>query len=321
MSLPSLIVYVLSLGVVVAVCWQAQKLAKSFRLYFLSFYLGYLVVVSIVFILNLVATGLSADVLKSIPLQGRDPVYILFGLVVFPLFALAYYYALAFVTGILDEEFSFILRAGYILLWVVLIAVFLTRIQFVLKQRRLPPLARILNTGSGLIVSVIPIAVFVYLMFRAARRSRSDERAGLVKFGAISLIGYFLLISGLISTQIGLPFSWGVPVLLGLAMLSPVLALKRFLVRFYRPIPPGTFEGPKMSSLCGHYKLSNREGEILNMLLKGKSNKEIEKDLFISPHTVRNHIYNIYQKLGIGNRLQLMSLVRSWIDGGKVTSI
>jgi DNA-binding CsgD family transcriptional regulator len=104
-------------------------------------------------------------------------------------------------------------------------------------------------------------------------------------------------------------------------MLSPVLALKNFLVRFYRPIPPGTFEGPKMSSLCEHYQLSNREGEILNLLLKGKSNKEIEKDLFISPHTVRNHIYNIYQKLGIGNRLQLMSLVRDWIDGGKGTSI
>jgi len=38
---------------------------------------------------------------------------------------------------------------------------------------------------------------------------------------------------------------------------------------------------------------------------------EIERDLFISPHTVRNHIYNIYQKLGVGSRLQLMNFVRT----------
>lgn len=95
------------------------------------------------------------------------------------------------------------------------------------------------------------------------------------------------------------------------ALLSPVLVLRSLLSQCYRPVPPETLEGRKLGGLIEQCGLSNREGEILSLLLRGKSNKEIERDLFISPHTVRNHIYNIYQKLGVGSRLQLMNLVRT----------
>jgi DNA-binding NarL/FixJ family response regulator len=71
-----------------------------------------------------------------------------------------------------------------------------------------------------------------------------------------------------------------------------------------------------MKQFCDHFQLSKREGEILNLLLKGKSNKNIERELFVSPHTVRNHIHNIYKKLGVGSRLQLMNLIRTWFESG-----
>ena len=96
--------------------------------------------------------------------------------------------------------------------------------------------------------------------------------------------------------------------------MAPILALQGFLSRFYRPIPAGIFEGLTLGGLCERCGLSNREGEILGLLLRGKSNKEIERDLFISPHTVRNHIHNIYQKLGVGSRLQLMNFVRERLN-------
>lgn len=50
------------------------------------------------------------------------------------------------------------------------------------------------------------------------------------------------------------------------------------------------------------YDLTKREQEIFNLLLDGKSNKEIEGELFISSKTVRNHIYNIFKKMGVNNR-------------------
>jgi DNA-binding CsgD family transcriptional regulator/streptogramin lyase len=55
------------------------------------------------------------------------------------------------------------------------------------------------------------------------------------------------------------------------------------------------------------YKLSNREREILALVLKGKSNKDIEDKLFIADNTVKAHIYNIYRKVGVKNRLELIN--------------
>ena len=45
--------------------------------------------------------------------------------------------------------------------------------------------------------------------------------------------------------------------------------------------------------------LTKRELEVLRLIAKGYSNKEIQKELFISISTVRSHISNLYQKLSI----------------------
>jgi DNA-binding NarL/FixJ family response regulator len=48
--------------------------------------------------------------------------------------------------------------------------------------------------------------------------------------------------------------------------------------------------------------LSERELEVLELLARGKQNSEIARALYLSPHTVRNHISNILAKLRISNR-------------------
>lgn len=50
--------------------------------------------------------------------------------------------------------------------------------------------------------------------------------------------------------------------------------------------------------------LSDRETEILKMLSKGLNYKEIAQEVFLSPHTVKTHIKNIYSKLHVGNRAE-----------------
>ena len=49
--------------------------------------------------------------------------------------------------------------------------------------------------------------------------------------------------------------------------------------------------------------LSNREREILELLSKGLMYKEIAFQLFLSPETVRKHVYHIYEKLHVNNRV------------------
>jgi LuxR family transcriptional regulator of csgAB operon len=50
--------------------------------------------------------------------------------------------------------------------------------------------------------------------------------------------------------------------------------------------------------------LSRREVEILGMVAVGARNREIANKLCISPHTVKTHLYNIYKKIHVGDRLQ-----------------
>jgi DNA-binding NarL/FixJ family response regulator len=53
--------------------------------------------------------------------------------------------------------------------------------------------------------------------------------------------------------------------------------------------------------------LSNRENEILELLARGMLYKEIAGRLFISQETVRKHVYHIYEKLHVNNRVEAIN--------------
>jgi DNA-binding NarL/FixJ family response regulator len=51
-------------------------------------------------------------------------------------------------------------------------------------------------------------------------------------------------------------------------------------------------------------ELTDREGEVLSLMAEGKENAEIAEELFISPHTVKNHVSNILAKLESQTRIE-----------------
>lgn len=69
----------------------------------------------------------------------------------------------------------------------------------------------------------------------------------------------------------------------------------------------------EMERIVEKYNISAREQEILNLIMKGKSNKEIEDTLFISMPTVKTHISNIYKKFTVKKRLELIRLIQQSI--------
>ena len=58
------------------------------------------------------------------------------------------------------------------------------------------------------------------------------------------------------------------------------------------------------------HRITSREEEIIELMLDGYSNKQIGKALFISAKTVKNHIYSIYRKTQVQNRMQLANSIK-----------
>jgi RNA polymerase sigma factor (sigma-70 family) len=55
--------------------------------------------------------------------------------------------------------------------------------------------------------------------------------------------------------------------------------------------------------------LTVREKEIMKLVSKGSTNKEIAEKLFISEETVKKHLQNIYRKLQVKNKIQALNKV------------
>ena len=59
--------------------------------------------------------------------------------------------------------------------------------------------------------------------------------------------------------------------------------------------------------------LSKREREIVGLVAQGYKNRELAERLFISEQTVKNHLHNIFDKVGVSDRLELaLFKVASW---------
>ena len=81
----------------------------------------------------------------------------------------------------------------------------------------------------------------------------------------------------------------------GEPLLSPDIA-RRLMLELRSGGKPA--ESPEMQ------RLTEREREVLAEIARGRSNKEIARDLVLSEKTVKTHVSNILQKLGLSDRTQ-----------------
>jgi pSer/pThr/pTyr-binding forkhead associated (FHA) protein len=69
-----------------------------------------------------------------------------------------------------------------------------------------------------------------------------------------------------------------------------------------------------LESFSDCYGLTKREEEIMHLILEGKSTKELAFDLNISFGTAKNHIYNLFQKIGIHSRIELVARYNNFVN-------
>ena len=156
------------------------------------------------------------------------------------------------------------------------------------------------------------LAIYLRVLLASGKLTDRNEKKFIRVFGSWYFLYMLLCISAfsLISLHAILPYvfififlSWH---------LIPILFLSLYLEKYHG----GTaslhedFE-TKLNAFAAKYEISKREREVIQLICKGLTNKEIGDALFISLQTVKDHTHHIFVKSGIRNRVQLTNLIRS----------
>ena len=65
----------------------------------------------------------------------------------------------------------------------------------------------------------------------------------------------------------------------------------------------------RIDQICETYRLTPREKEFIELIYRGKSNREIADMLFVSESTVKTHIYNIFRKMDAKSRVEVICII------------
>lgn len=157
-----------------------------------------------------------------------------------------------------------------------------------------------------LIVPFVFILFLTYSYFKARRNKGNPKSVNL--FILIQLVCFLIW-----TTFSLLPFDIGegrhmIILVFYLGLLLPAIYLysrqKHFMIR------PGKNTGNNLEAILKEYGFTNREIELVLLLMEGKSNQEISEEMFISLQTVKNYISNMYARVGVKNRVQFVNFFR-----------
>lgn len=157
--------------------------------------------------------------------------------------------------------------------------------------------------SAGIVVlTLIPLQ----LIFRPNTERKDDRRTAVRSFGILYLTGFLVFFGSALFSPAYQLFPSSAAILY--LNFVPIIWLKRYFLRYY--VQMSSEQSSRLLEGFGQaFQISKREREIMGLILQGKSNKEIEDLLYISYNTVKNHIYNIYQKMGVNSRSQMIHTV------------
>jgi DNA-binding CsgD family transcriptional regulator len=177
--------------------------------------------------------------------------------------------------------------------------------------------ARTIRFGVGFRIAILwyflSFTVAMLLGFGALRRAWHTERRnfllGLVIFAAI---GYLETLTGLVPSlrRTAITLSSENDFLFSAI---PYALYGIFLIVYFlrHPVAPPLRMDTLPEAFLTKYGITDRECEIILKVVQGKSNADIAGELFISLGTVKTHLHNIYRKLEVDSRYDLLARVRS----------
>lgn len=291
--------------------WAASLAKKSGQRLFQAFF--YLVIVNdLVSLLEILFRFLPTRI--GTPAGGVGS--LMAGFLNFPLMAAFSILIIEFQLALADIPFSRLLKRICAVYWGLLF------IGFLIAEFRLIAYKDVSLTNQlmpffnvAIIVSGMGSALFVFIRANAAKDQRSRRFARVI-------CGYFFLIFIVFGILFFVPLRFGsgwivlIRSMLGFAYLIPPLIWlqMRFQESKTALLTRLAGAGKALDRWLESKNLSPRERQIVARVLEGKSNKAIEQELFIGRRTVESHLYSIYKKLGVKNRLQLAHLAAAEME-------
>lgn len=161
---------------------------------------------------------------------------------------------------------------------------------------------------------LVSLCILFEVLFNAGFKNNPGRRRAILLFGSMNLLIGPLTFNPLV--QFADEFIIGAPLFFLFYNIIPIVWFRFIFVKYYLGGETAYKNKENISSVTKKYSITKRESEIITLILQGKSNKEIMDSLNLSLNTVRNHIYNVYQKLGISSRVQLINLIIKYNETG-----
>ena len=151
------------------------------------------------------------------------------------------------------------------------------------------------------------------VVWKRRARLAADNRRTLGRFLKIFLpLGSVFLVDELLRSLFELPWFPLLPLapltLYGFVAAEIVIRLRTKSDAAESGPDPWQTVADGIASRCLASPLTRREREVLRLLLRGQSNTAIGDTLRVSQNTVKNHVYNLFQKVGVGSRGELALL-------------
>lgn len=247
-----------------------------------------------------------------LPPEARFPLTMATAPLVILLLALSLYFLVVFVMQLTGKTMTRGFPFIYLCIWGLVL------MTFALAAGR-PPIsdAAAFPRIHSLMVFILKIGTVlfsvIFLLFQARVTDDRLKRQYFQYIGWIYLAGFSLFqlsLSGFLRFH-RLPHLDYLIAFLQIGYQFPVLiVLSRYLNRqaVTRPLVP---PHPDLEERLSNLGISPREAEIIGLILRGFSNKEIAEKLFISLETVKKHIFHVYKKVGVKNRLQLSYFIQN----------
>lgn len=186
------------------------------------------------------------------------------------------------------------------------------------------PIGAVLNAGArtirfGVGYKISAVGYFVTFTFMLAlgygllrRLWHSERRNFLIGLLVFATVGYLETVTslpgGLRETSVTLSNEAGF-----LFSSIPYALYGVFLIVYFvrHPVAAPLAMDTLPEAFLTRYGITEREREIILKVVQGKSNADIASELFISLATVKTHLHNIYKKIGVDSRYDLLARVRS----------